>query len=145
MHRPRHAGHWPVLLLAAILTLTGCGSDEGLPPLRADPMATLPVPGTLPGPTTEDGAGSALGKPVFADVRRRLPLRASADPAEVLDAAQRLAEDAGWTFLPASSAFPTVRVADRTRDGQDLDLSLTLLDLDTEPVLLVRLRNASSA
>lgn len=57
--------------LAAVVGISGCGhEDASIEALKADPMATVSVPGFKPTTTDTRSSGSALGKPRHAQITR---------------------------------------------------------------------------
>jgi len=122
--------------LRSVLKRGGDGPELTL--LRQQRLATVAVPGTEPGTTSAHRAGTALGKPRYAKLLRRLPLRPDADPATVLTDALRLARADGWLV---TADPPTVGswVLDKTVGRARLQAGISIQDIDRRQTLVVNL------
>lgn len=89
--------------------------------LREDPLAGWVPDGATLEKSSESDSGSTLGKPHYARVTRVLSLDAR-PPARVLDEAQAVAADAGWTIDRRSDDAVTA-----TRHEPDWRLDLTVV------------------
>lgn len=89
-----------LLLGSAAAVLAGCGApgnDRTLEVLRADPMATLTPPGLIESSRSERGFRRSLGKPSYAQLRRKFTIADDLRPEEVLAEAVAAAIAAGWS------------------------------------------------
>ena len=105
--------------------------------LRAERLATVPVPGTRAGTGRTQPAGTDLGKPRYAHLIRELPIEPGTDPGTVLADAVRLARADGWVVPDQSSTgtWTFDKVVERAR----LHGGVTVQDIGGGPALVIYL------
>jgi hypothetical protein len=106
--------------------------------LWAQRLATLALPGTEIGTVSAQSAGTALGKPVYAKLFRRLPVELGTDPATVLADAVRLATADEWVAPPDPPSLGSW-VLHKTVDHARLQIGLSVQDIDGRPTLVMNL------
>ena len=100
-------------------------------------MATVAVPGTTAGTTSETEPGERLGKQQQAKLQRGLPLEPSADPARVLAAARALALEQGWRLESEPKLAGGATLFAKTVDGKRLELSAAVVDYEGRRLVLI--------
>ncbi len=84
-------------LVVGLILTAGCAhAAPQLAALKADPMATVAIPGIEFGEEYEHPEGEAMGKPVMASFSRPFVVTAGT-PRQVLRAFKKVAEANGWT------------------------------------------------
>jgi hypothetical protein len=84
-------------VLLGVLLIAGCSrSAPKLEALKADPMATVAIPGVRIVREFESPEGEALGKPLIADFNRSFVVT-EGEPRDIVRAVRELAEANGWT------------------------------------------------
>lgn len=91
-------------MLFVVLTVGACTStDPKLEGLLADPMAEFEPAGTELVARSEEGEGTVLGKPAYAEVLTTFRVLDSRDPETVLNELVGFAESVGWTLEERNS------------------------------------------
>ena len=86
-----------VATLVGVLLLAGCSRPTPkLDALKADPMATVAIPGARIVREFEHPEGEALGKPLIADFNRTFVVT-EGESWDIVRAVRELAEENGWT------------------------------------------------
>jgi hypothetical protein len=119
----------------------GSRDNPDLAVLRAQRIATEPMPGTADGNTQEVAGGTALGKPVHAVLSRLLHLAAGSDQRSVLAAAVATAERDGWV-VESPPAAGGAWLLTKTDQATRLELDVSVQTVDGAPSLVINLANA---